>query len=162
VDCGANRSTSLLFILSTSSSQVNELEMMMNRRNRDRSVSTCVQDAYGISDLGYPTGSGSYCCQSCYENASDSVFSGYHFGTETVDDDVSLAAGLCCSYDVVNLHVFAPPHHGFFSLHRDYIYHDYPCRGGDPVSPLYVRVSDPERESSCLVGTPEDPEKWLT
>jgi hypothetical protein len=102
--------------------------MMRNRRNRNHSVSTCVQDAYGISDIGYPTGSGSYYCH------SDSVSSGYHFGTETVDDDVSLAAGLCCSYDVVNLHVFAPPH-DFFSLHRDY--HDCPCRGGNPVSLLY-------------------------
>jgi hypothetical protein len=71
--------------------------MMMNRRSMDHhhSVSTCVQDAYGIFDLGYPTGSGSYCCQSCCENASDSVFSGYHFETENVNDDVSLAAGLC-------------------------------------------------------------------
>jgi hypothetical protein len=105
--------------------------MMRNRRNRNHSVSTCVQDAYGISDLGYLTGSGSYYCQSCYENASDSVFSGYHFGTEIVDDGVALVAGLGCSYDV-----FAP-FHDLFYLHRDSVSPDCPCRGGKSVSPLY-------------------------
>jgi hypothetical protein len=123
------------------------MTMMRNRRNKDHRVSPYVQDALCLVDLGYRpgsgfaygqngylTGPGSFCGQSDYANASDSVFCDYRCGLEIENDNVSRAAGLCCSYEVSNHHIFASPHD--FSSHRDSLYHDCPYRGGAQVSRL--------------------------